>query len=289
MKIYRVATKGTQKVLVQPAGEERLLDATPLLPNGRPDVRALIEAGPQALERIRRAAESKPDSLAEISRAEVRILAPYRDARKIICVGRNYLDHCREQNTEPPARPMLFAKFANALADPGAAVVHPPETTKLDYEGELVAVIGRGGRRIPESEALGAVFGYSILNDISARDLQKSDGQWLRAKSADGFAPWGPCIVTADEIPDPQALAIRTYLNGEIVQDSNTREMIFSVAHVISYASQMITLEAGDLLSTGTPAGVGVYRNPPRLLCAGDRLRVEIPAIGELENTIASE
>jgi len=287
MKLLRVELDGGARIAAERG--RRLLDVTPLLPRRRPEMKALIEAGPRALARLARALETGAPALEEIPRRHARPLAPFRNPEKIIGIGRNYLDHCREQNAQPPARPMLFAMFPNALLDPGAPIPLPPETAELDYEGELAVILGAGGRRIPEERALEYVFGYSILNDISARDLQAADGQWVRAKSSDGFAPFGPAILTADEVPDPQGLAIRTWLNGEVVQDSTTREMIFSVARLIAFASGTITLAPGDLLSTGTPAGVGKHRKPPRLLRPGDRVRVEIPPIGALENPVEAE
>lgn len=288
MKLLRVWSSGSERIAVERGS--RLVDVTEWMPRKRADLGALIAGGPQAWKKLRERVEGKAGAeLPVIGRRGLRVLAPLRRPGKIVCIGRNYLDHCREQNAEPPKSPMLFAKFANTLLDPGAAVAYPPETHALDYEGELVVVIGVGGKRIAEDRALDHVFGYSILNDISARDLQKSDGQWLRAKGADGFAPFGPAILTADEVADPQGLTIRTTLNGEVVQDSSTREMIFPVRHLVSFVSALITLEAGDLISTGTPAGVGAHRQPPRMLRAGDVVRVEIPPIGVLENAIVSE
>ena len=221
--------------------------------------------------------------------ATTQIHAPIGRPGKIICVGLNYHDHCREQSIDPPPYPMLFSKFANAVADPGASVTRPIATEQLDLECELAVVIGRRASRIGLDEARDVIFGYTILNDITMRDLQREDRQWLRAKGSDGFAPMGPVVVTADEIADPQALRMRSSVNGETWQDSTTAEMIFDVATVVAFASRTITLEPGDVIATGTPAGVGHYQDPPRYLAGGDRLRCEIEGIGVLESTVADE
>jgi 2-keto-4-pentenoate hydratase/2-oxohepta-3-ene-1,7-dioic acid hydratase in catechol pathway len=216
----------------------------------------------------------------------VTIHAPIARPGKIICVGLNYHDHCREQSVEPPAYPMLFSKFANAVADPGAAVLRPAATEKLDLECELAVVIGTRASGLAAEGALSAVFGYTVLNDVTMRDLQREDRQWLRAKGSDGFAPMGPAVVTADEIGDPQRLAMRSLVNGETWQNSTTAEMVFDVATIVAFASRTITLEPGDVIATGTPAGVGHYQSPPRYLVDGDVMRCEIAGIGAIENRV---
>ena len=220
---------------------------------------------------------------------EVEIQAPIRRPGKIICVGLNYHDHCREQGVEPPAYPMLFSKFANAVSNPGASVTRPVATERLDLECELAVVIGRRASRIGPAEASDAIFGYTILNDVTMRDLQREDRQWLRAKGSDGFAPMGPAVVTPDELGDPRSLAIRSSVNGETWQDSTTDEMIFDVATIVAFASRTITLEPGDVIATGTPAGVGHYHQPPRYLTDGDLVRCEIAGIGAIENPVVDE
>jgi 2-keto-4-pentenoate hydratase/2-oxohepta-3-ene-1,7-dioic acid hydratase in catechol pathway len=219
----------------------------------------------------------------------VRWLAPLQRPGKIICVGLNYHDHCREQGVEPPAYPMLFAKFANAVADPGAPVVRPRATEQLDLECELAVIVGRRLARANRDEARAAIFGYTILNDVTMRDLQREDRQWLRAKGSDGFAPIGPLVVTADELPDPQRLALRSSVNGETWQDSSTAEMVFDVSTLLAFASRTITLEPGDLIATGTPAGVGHFADPPRYVAGGDVMRCEIDGIGAIENPVVDE
>jgi 2-keto-4-pentenoate hydratase/2-oxohepta-3-ene-1,7-dioic acid hydratase in catechol pathway len=224
-----------------------------------------------------------------IDPASVKILAPIRHPGKIVCIGLNYHDHCREQNIQPPAYPMLFSKFDNAINDPGGIVVRPRATEKLDAECELALVIGRRASRIGREEAMEHLFGYTVINDVTMRDLQREDKQWLRAKGSDGFAPLGPMVVTRDEIADPQHLPLRTTVNGEVWQDSSTAEMIFDVPTLIAFISQTITLLPGDVIATGTPAGVGHYQDPPRYLRDGDLVRCEIEGIGVLESRIVDE
>jgi 2-keto-4-pentenoate hydratase/2-oxohepta-3-ene-1,7-dioic acid hydratase in catechol pathway len=238
---------------------------------------------------------SRPDVLEALGSADGELVdtftvrAPIARPGKIICVGLNYHDHCREQNVEPPTYPMLFSKFANAVVDPGASVTRPRATEKLDLECELAVVIGRRVSRIGIEEARDAIFGYTVLNDVTMRDLQGEDRQWLRAKGSDGFAPMGPTVVTADEISDPQSLRLRSGVNGETWQDSSTAEMVFDVLTIVAFASRTITLEPGDVIATGTPAGVGHYQAPPRYLADGDVMRCEIDAIGAIENPVVDE
>jgi 2-keto-4-pentenoate hydratase/2-oxohepta-3-ene-1,7-dioic acid hydratase in catechol pathway len=207
---------------------------------------------------------------------------------KIICVGLNYRDHAEEQGTALPEAPLLFAKWQNALIGPGEPIVIPPIVTKCDFEAELGVVIGARVRDVSAENALEAVAGYVCVNDVSARDLQFADGQWTRGKSPDTFCPVGPTLVPRNEIPDPQALAIRAILNGEAVQDSNTSNMVFGVAEVIAYVTRTITLEPGDLIATGTPAGVGAFRKPPLFMKPGDEITIEIDGLGSLTNPVVA-
>jgi 2-keto-4-pentenoate hydratase/2-oxohepta-3-ene-1,7-dioic acid hydratase in catechol pathway len=207
---------------------------------------------------------------------------------KILAIGRNYVDHAIEGGAAPPEAPLLFNKLANSLSAHNTPVVLPSISSKVDYEAELAVVIGRRAKRVSEAEALDYVFGYTLINDVSARDLQFGDGQWTRGKGLDTFAPLGPFITTRDEINDVQALKIEGRLNGEVMQSSNTGKMIFRVAYLVSYLSQGITLEPGDVIATGTPDGVGVFRKPPVLLKAGDVFEVEIEGLGTLRNPVIS-
>jgi 2-keto-4-pentenoate hydratase/2-oxohepta-3-ene-1,7-dioic acid hydratase in catechol pathway len=217
-----------------------------------------------------------------------RVLAPVERPGKIVSIGQNYWDHVREQGKPPPECPIIFAKYPTSIIGPGDTIAWSPALTqKVDFEAELAVVIGKTARRVSEADALRYVFGYTAANDVTARDLQYGDGQWVRGKSLDTFCPLGPALVTADAIPDPQQLAIRCTVNGVTLQDSSTAEMIFNVAHLISYASQAFTLEPGDLILTGTPNGVGHFRTPPVYLQPGDRVVVEVERIGRLENVCA--
>ena len=214
---------------------------------------------------------------------------PIETPGKIVCIGLNYRDHADEQGTPLPERPLLFAKWPNALVGPGEPIVVPPIVQKVDYEAELGVVIGARVRRVSVENALEAVRGYLCLNDVSARDLQFADGQWTRGKSPDTFCPVGPELVPAALVPDPQALRIRAVLNGETMQDSTTANMVFGVAELISFITQVITLEPGDLIATGTPAGVGAFREPPVFMQAGDEVTIEIEGLGALTNPVRAE
>jgi 2-keto-4-pentenoate hydratase/2-oxohepta-3-ene-1,7-dioic acid hydratase in catechol pathway len=208
---------------------------------------------------------------------------------KIVCVGMYYRDHAEEAGLEVPERPVLFAKWPNALIGPGDPIVVPAFTSQVDYEAELGVVIGRRVRDLDATEALDAVAGYVCVNDVSARELQFADGQWTRGKSLDTFCPVGPEVVPAADVGDPQALRIRCLVNGEALQDSNTAHMVFPVAELVAYASRGMTLEPGDLIATGTPAGVGFTRTPPVFLTPGDEVTVEIEGVGVLTNPVRAE
>ena len=217
----------------------------------------------------------------------VKFLAPLSNPGKIVAIGLNYMDHCREQNVPVPDRPIIFTKFTTSISGPGDTITWDPAlTSQVDYEVELAVVIGSRARNVSEQDALSHVFGYTIINDVSARDLQFSDKQWVRAKSLDTFCPMGPLIVTADEILDPQNLRLKCTVNERVLQDSTTAEMIFGVADLISRLSHSFTLEPGDIIATGTPDGVGVFRNPQVFLQNGDNVTLEIEEVGRLENTI---
>ena len=207
---------------------------------------------------------------------------------KIVCVGLNYKDHAEEQGADLPAAPLLFAKFTTSLIGPGDPIVIPSLVTKCDYEAELGVVIGRTIRGVSKENAFEAVAGYVVANDVSARDLQFSDGQWTRGKSPDTFCPVGP-LVPASDVSDPHALGIRAILNGDTVQDSTTANLIFGIDEIVSYITQTATLEEGDLILTGTPAGVGVFRDPQRLLQPGDEITIEIDGVGSLTNPVVAE
>lgn len=207
---------------------------------------------------------------------------------KILAIGRNYAEHAAEGGAELPKAPLLFNKLPNALSAHNAPIVLPTISEQVDFEAELAVIIGRATKRVSEADALDYVFGYSLINDVSARDLQFGDGQWTRGKSLDTFAPLGPFITTRDEIADVQTLKIEGVLNGEVMQSSNTSRMIFQVAYLVSYLSQGITLQPGDVIASGTPDGVGIFRKPPVLLKAGDVFEVKIEKVGTLRNPVVA-
>ncbi len=254
------------------------------------DARSFLAAGERGMRRVALLlAGPERDHLPVFSPDAVRLLPPVRHPGKVICVGRNYSEHCTEQGRRPPGEPILFAKFAASLVGHGGAVVLPPQSRKVDFEAELAAVIGRECDRVPVVRALEHVGGYAVFNDISARDLQARDKQWVRAKSFRTFGPMGPHLVTPDEVGDPQALHITLRLNGKLMQDASTRQMIFSVAELVSFVSQVVRLDPGDVIATGTPSGVGAFRDPPRFLAAGDRMQVAIERVGVLENEVVDD
>ena len=215
-------------------------------------------------------------------------MLPIERPGKIVCVGLNYRDHAEEQGVELPQEPLLFAKWPNALVGPGEPIVIPPLVTQCDYEAELGVVVGSRVRGVSRENALEAVRGYICANDVSARDLQFKDGQWTRGKSPDTFCPVGPALVPAADVPDPHNLRIRALVNGEVLQDSTTANLIFGVDEIVSHIAQTVTLEPGDLILTGTPAGVGFFREPRRLLDPGDEVTIEIEGLGELTNPVVA-
>lgn len=248
-----------------------------------------LEAGAEMLAAAEKAvAAAAPGQW--LPRTAVILKAPLLRPGKIICIGQNYLEHARESGAAGAAPyPIIFAKYANTVIGPGEPIVIPAAVTRPDYEGELAVVIGRRGRYIPETEALDYVAGYMPLNDVSARDWQNRTTQWVIGKTCDTFCPMGPALVTADEIPDPQKLHLRTVIGDEMLQSGYTGDMIFPVAHLIADMSQVMTLEPGDVIATGTPPGVGAARTPPRWLQPGDMVRIEIDRVGVLENPVAAE
>jgi 2-keto-4-pentenoate hydratase/2-oxohepta-3-ene-1,7-dioic acid hydratase in catechol pathway len=246
----------------------------------------LIAAGPDAWEAARDAATAALERAGEPLQPDM-LDAPLKAPSKIACVGLNYHDHCRETGMAAPERPLIFAKFPSSLVGPDAAIGWPDGLTEqVDWEVELAVVIGRRVRQASEREALDAIFGYTAANDVSARDLQFADQQWVRAKSIDSFCPLGPVIVTPDEFGDPQDKRLVARVNGETMQDSTTAEMIFGVAEIVSFLSQACTLEPGDLILTGTPWGVGGFRTPPVFLKPADAVEIEVEGVGVLSNHI---
>lgn len=258
-----------------------------------PSMRAFLAAGDTALQVAAKTldwlATDGAGALAAISHPldAVKLAAPVPDPSKIVCCGLNYADHCREQNIELPKSLVLFSKFPTALIGHEDAITWTPGTSQqVDYEAELAFIVGRTARHVAVEDAYAYIAGYTVANDVSARDVQFGDGQWIRGKSFDTFCPLGPYLVTADEIGDPHGLAIHCRVNGRLLQNSNTAELVFNVPQILSFISQTATLLPGDIVLTGTPAGVGVFRDPQIFLRAGDVVEVEIDKLGTLRNVV---
>jgi 2-keto-4-pentenoate hydratase/2-oxohepta-3-ene-1,7-dioic acid hydratase in catechol pathway len=249
---------------------------------------AVLASGPEGRARIDKFVYSPPAD-AVFLLPSVQLLAPVPRPPKVICVGLNYRDHAVEARQEIPKVPTIFSKFSNVVIGPGQAIVLPKNSRKPDYEAEFAFVIGTGGRHIPSYEWQRHVFGYTAFMDVSARDFQRATSQWMIGKTFDTFAPMGPWLVSADEIADPHALDIRLRIGGETLQHSNTRELIFKIPALVEFLSSVVTLEPGDVVATGTPAGVGFARTPPRYLKPGDEVTVSIEGIGDLRNPVVAE
>lgn len=267
------------------SGPGVLIDLAAAEPPLPADLGALLSE--ERAGRLATLAASAPET-ARIQLDQVRLAAPVPTPSKIIGIGLNYRDHAAETGQDLPTRPTVFAKFPSALTGPYDPIVLPAESTSVDYEGELGVVIGRRARFVPEDEALAYVGGYLAVNDVSARDVQNWTSQWSLGKSFDTFAPVGPFLVTAAEVPDPQNLEIETRVNGVTVQHSTTANMVFTVAALVSQLSAVMTLEPGDIIATGTPGGVGGAQNPPRFLSDGDVVEVEIERLGCLRNPVVA-
>ncbi len=255
---------------------------------GLPDMLSVLQGGPEALRRIG-VLLAKPPAEGVTPLSDVKLCAPVPKPTKIVCVGLNYRDHAIESKMEIPSRPTIFSKYNNTVIGPGDNIVIPNNTQKPDYEAEFAFVIGKGGRHIKAADWPEHVFGYMNLNDVSARDVQLAVSQWVMGKTFDTFAPMGPYLVTADEIKDPHNLNISLTLNGETVQNSNTKELIFKIPDLIEFLSSIMTLEAGDIVSTGTPSGVGMAWNPPKWLKPGDETVVTVEGLGSLRNKCIAE
>lgn len=259
------------------------------------DMIAFLDGGDRALGAVRETMDKVASMGADTARQRgiafpaesIKLLAPVPRPRKLILVGLNYRDHAEETGNKIPEVPTLFSKYPNSVIAPGDPIKIPRVSHMIDYEGEYAFVIGKGGKDIPKSKALDHVIGYTIVNDVSCRDYQMRTGQWMIGKTFDTFCPMGPYLVLKDEIPDPHTLELSTYLNGERMQHSNTKNLIFNTNDLIAFISEVFTLEPGDVVSTGTPGGVGVARKPQVWMKAGDTVRVEISGLGVLENPLA--
>ena len=281
MRLATFQTSGGKPQVGVIAGDQMLaLDAA------FPDMLSLLAAGSAAMAEGQKIASGAARPKAQYPLASVTLLAPLPKPGKIVAVGLNYRDHAIETKQELPTSPMIFAKFPSSITGPGAAVVLPADDPQADYEVELAVVIGTSTKGVSEAEALNYVAGYMPLNDVSARRWQFADKQWVRGKSCDTFCPTGPWLTTRDEVPDPHVLSIRMRLNGQVLQDSNTSNLIFGIPKLIAFISASFTLEPGDIIATGTPDGVGVFRKPPIFLKAGDVMEAEIEGLGTLRNPV---
>ncbi len=289
MKLVTFGRNGAIRLggLITVAGLDRVVDLNQVNPQIPPDMILFLQGGAELLGLAENALKAaKPEHWPP--RSAVKMMAPIPKPGKIIAIGQNYLEHAKESGASRPPFPIIFAKYANAVIGPGDPIVIPAAVTKPDYEGELAVVIGKRGRNVPEAEALSYVAGYMPLNDVSARDWQNRTSQWVIGKTCDTFCPMGPALVTADEVPDPQNLHLRTVIGPDVLQVGFTGDMIFSVAHLIADMTQVMTVEPGDVIATGTPAGIGAARTPPRWLKPGDVVRIEIDGVGVLENPVAA-
>ena len=279
MRLVSYRSERGDRAAVVRGGE--LVDVADAIGEGPESLRGLLGAGPLDL-----VAEATADADATVAVADAELLPPVPNPQKIICIGLNYADHAAEANIEAPPVPTFFAKFANALVPDGTTVPLPASSTKVDFEAEVAFIIGTAAKDVSKDDALDHVAGYTLLNDLSARDLQFQTPQWIPGKVFDGSAPCGPELVTADEVGDPTAIGVALDLNGERMQESTTEHLIFGVAELVAHLSTLMTLVPGDIVSTGTPAGVGSTRDPRIWLKPGDELVVSSPQLGELRTTI---
>lgn len=282
---FSTTDNGPQRLGVQLSQEDDIIDVSGVdhsVPNG---LVQFLQAGPGLLERAKRiVAEGK----SVVPLKNVRLLPPVTSPDKIVCVGLNYRGHCEEQNIPAPKEPMFFSKFSSCITGPYDDIPYPAITKELDWEVELAVVIGKTAKNVRPISAMDHVFGFTVAQDLSARDWQKkrNSGQFLLGKAMDNFCPLGPAVVTKEAIADPHALGIRSKVNGILKQEGNTNELIHRIDHIISFLSHVLTLRPGDIILTGTPAGVGMHRKPPEYLKVGDVLESEIDGIGKMKNTI---
>ncbi|XP_051775813.1 fumarylacetoacetate hydrolase domain-containing protein 2A isoform X1 [Erpetoichthys calabaricus] len=287
MRLVQFQPKGGPQQIrigVEESNGGNIIDLNAFDPTLPHTMRGLLEMGAHGMETARRALGSGQHV---VPRSQVSIFSPITNPDKVVCVGMNYEDHCREQNVPLPKEPIIFNKFSSCIVGPYDDIIYPAVTTEVDWEVELAFVIGKTGKDIEEKDALGYIAGFTVADDVSARDWQKRNGkQWLLSKTFDTFCPLGPALVTPDALSDPHNLKICCRVNGEVVQDSNTNKMIFKTAKLVSWMSQFTTLYPGDVFLTGTPPGVGVFRKPPVFLKKGDVVECEIEEIGLIQNRV---
>lgn len=288
MKLVTFVHNGNTRIgaLVSKDGQDRVVDFQKTDPSLPTDMLAFLQGGATAHAAAQKAIDSATESLAA---STVKILAPIPRPGKIICIGLNYSDHAAETGQPIPKYPIVFSKYANTVIATGEAIVLPRVTNEVDYEAELGFVIGKTARYVSAADALDYVAGYMPINDVSARDYQTRISQWTMGKTFDTFAPMGPALVTSDEVGDAGNLKISLTINGEVLQDSNTNQLIFGIAQLVEALSEVMTLEPGDIVSTGTPPGVGMARNPKRYMKPGDVVDITIEKLGTLSNPVVGE
>jgi 2-keto-4-pentenoate hydratase/2-oxohepta-3-ene-1,7-dioic acid hydratase in catechol pathway len=284
MKLATFNAQGRTRVGV--VREDAIADLSVLAPALPEEMTALLAAGAGALATAREAAEQAKTLL---PLAEVTLLAPVLRPGKVLAIGLNYADHIAELGLARPEHPTVFNKQSTCITGPFAPIHAPRASQALDYEGELAFVIGRRCRHVPRARAREVIAGYCIMNDVSVRDFQLRTQTWTMGKSFDTHGPLGPWLVTTDEVQDPHALRLRTFVNGELRQDSNTSQLVFDCDYLVEHLSEAFTLEPGDVITTGTPGGVGIAMKPPRFLQAGDRVQIAIEGLGKLENHVIAE
>jgi 2-keto-4-pentenoate hydratase/2-oxohepta-3-ene-1,7-dioic acid hydratase in catechol pathway len=284
MKLATFTHEGSTRIGI--VDGDRIVDLSAAAPDLPREMRAFLEAGREAMERAREAVDA---GVGRLPLQAVRLEAPIARPPKFLAVGLNYADHVAESGLETPAHPTIFNKQSTCVTGPTDPIHLPRASQALDYEGELGFVIGRPARHVSRDDAADVIAGYLVVDDVSVRDWQLRTPTWTMGKSFDTHGPIGPWIVTTDEIPDPHRLELRTYVNGELRQSSNTKQLIFDCFSLVEHLSTAFTLEPGDVVATGTPGGVGIAAKPPRLLVAGDVVRVEIEGIGALENRVIEE
>lgn len=287
MRLVQFLKNNMQRVGVEIKQNGDIIDLTKFCPAIANDMVTFLKSGEEGLNAAKKAvATGEPVT----ARQEVQILSPITNPEKLLCIGMNYKDHCEEIGAPIPQTPLVFSKMANCITHPGSNIIYPAISKQLDYEVELVAVIGKEGKHIEEKDALDYVVGFTVGHDVTARDLvEYNSGQFLLAKAFDTSNPLGPAIVTKDSIKDFNNLGIRCRVNSELRQNSNTKNMVFNISKCVSHISQLMTLKPGDIISTGTPPGVGCFRKPPIFLKVGDTIECEVDEIGSISNAIVAD
>lgn len=288
MRLVQFQTQESQKIGVDLGDGESIVNLTDASDKFPDNMVAFLKGGPDLLSEAKKCAERRTNI---VSRKQIKLLSPITKPEKVICVGLNYKDHCEEQNTPIPEEPLIFSKFPSSIIGDGDSIVIPKISNAVDWEVELAVIIGKTGKHIQADNAMDYVAGYTVAHDVSARDwqMQRNGKQWLLGKTFDTFCPLGPALVTKDSIPNPHKLGLKCLLNNYTMQDSCTDQLVFKIDECIEWISQFVTLQPGDVILTGTPPGVGVFRNPPVYLQPGDTVTCEVEGIGSITNPVVAE